>query len=128
MNNLLLYYGSVDARISASVTPRLPLIEIFIIKAPKGQLISKCLFGVFTFFQKPIENKSTSSKVEFDHSFFGRNVSLKKSFRICLTFSENTHFSGFFFNSKFSSTITMTNAASIAAKKLGCAIIFSLNC
>ena len=41
--------------------------------------------------------------------------------------SENTHFSGFFFNSKFSSTITMTNAARIAAKKLGCAIIFSLN-
>ena len=93
MNNLLSYYGSVDARISASVTPRLPLIEIFIIKAPKGQLISKCLFGVFSFFQKPIENKSTSSKVEFDHSFFGRNVSLKKSFQIFLTFSgtHNTH-------------------------------------
>ena len=51
----------------------------------------------------------------------------KKSFRIRLTFSENTHFSGFFFNSKFSSTITMTNAARIAAKKLECAIIFSLN-
>ena len=30
-----------------------------------GQLISKCLFGVFTFFQKMKENESTSSKVEF---------------------------------------------------------------
>ena len=54
---------------------------------PKGQLISKCLFGVFTFFQKTNENKSTSSKVKFVCSFFGRNVGLKKSFRICLTFS-----------------------------------------
>ena len=53
----------------------------------KGQLISKCLFGVFTFFQKTNENKSTSSKVEFVRSFFGRNVGLKQSFRICLTFS-----------------------------------------
>ena len=50
----------------------------------KGQLISKCLFGVFTFFQKTKKNKSTSSKVEFVRSFFGRNVGLKKSFRICL--------------------------------------------
>ena len=33
------------------------------------------------------ENKSTSSKVEFVRSFFGRNVGLKKSFRICLTFT-----------------------------------------
>ena len=52
----------------------------------KGQLISKCLFGVFTFFQKTIKKKSTSSKVEFVRSFFGRNVGLKQSFRICLTF------------------------------------------
>ena len=44
----------------------------------KDQLISKCLFGVFNFFQKMNENKSTSSKVEFDCSFFGRNVSLDK--------------------------------------------------
>ena len=36
--------------------------------------------------KKMNENKSTSSKVEFVRSFFGRNVSLKKSFRICLTF------------------------------------------
>ena len=55
----------------------------------KGQLISKCLFGVFTFFQKTNENKSTSSKVEFVRSFFGRNVGLKKSFRICLTFRKS---------------------------------------
>ena len=44
----------------------------------KGQLISKCLFGVLTFFQKTNENKSTSSKTEFVLSFFGRNVGLKK--------------------------------------------------
>ena len=54
---------------------------------PKGQLILKCLLGVFTFFQKMKENKLTSNKVEFVHQFFGRNVGLKKSFRICLTFS-----------------------------------------
>ena len=49
----------------------------------KGQLISKCLFAVFTFFQNTNENKSTSSKVEFVRSFFERNVGLKKPFRIC---------------------------------------------
>ena len=27
--------------------------------SPKGQLISKCIFGVFNFFQKTNENKST---------------------------------------------------------------------
>ena len=54
----------------------------------KGHLISKCIFGVFAFFQKTNENKSTSSKVEFVCLFFGRNVGLKKSFRICLTFRE----------------------------------------
>ena len=52
----------------------------------KGQLISKSLFGVFTFFQKTKENKLTSSKVELDRSFFGRIVGLKKSFQICPTF------------------------------------------
>ena len=30
---------------------------------PKGQLISKCLFGIFTFFQKTNGNKSTSRQV-----------------------------------------------------------------
>ena len=49
-----------------------------ILHSPKGQLISKCLFAVITFFQKTNENKSTSSKVEFVCSFFGRNVGLKK--------------------------------------------------
>ena len=53
----------------------------------KGYLISKCLFDAFTFFQKTNENKPTSSKVEFVSSFFGRNVGMKKWFRICLTFS-----------------------------------------
>merc|ERR1719264_1204622 len=64
------------------LTPPYISKDIFI----KGQLISKCLFGVFTFFQKTNENKWTSSKVEFVCSVFGRNFSLKKSFRICLTF------------------------------------------
>ena len=58
----------------------------------KGQLISKCLFGVFTFFQKTNENKSTSSKVKFVRSFFGRNIGLKKSFWICLTFNTLGYF------------------------------------
>ena len=44
----------------------------------KGQLILKCLFGCFTFFQKTNKNKSTSSKVEFVRSFFGKNLGLKK--------------------------------------------------
>ena len=44
----------------------------------KGQLISKCLFGVFIFFQKTNKNKSTGSKNEFVCSFFGRNVGLEK--------------------------------------------------
>ena len=44
----------------------------------KGQLISKCLFGVFTFFQKTNENKSTSSKVEFVCSFFWKKRRLEK--------------------------------------------------
>ena len=38
----------------------------------KGQLISKGLFGAFTFSQKTNENKSTSSKDELFRSFFGR--------------------------------------------------------
>ena len=50
----------------------------------KGQFISKCLFWCLHFLPK---NKSTSSKVECVCSFFGINVGLKKSFRICLTFS-----------------------------------------
>ena len=56
----------------------------------KGQLISKSLFVVFNFFQKTNKNKFElryhSSKVEFVCLFFGRNVGLKKSFRVCLTF------------------------------------------
>ena len=38
----------------------------------KGQSISKCLFGVFNFFNKTNENTSHSSKNEFIRSFFGR--------------------------------------------------------
>ena len=42
--------------------------------------------------KKTYKNKSTTmsiSKVEFVHSFFGRNVNLKKSFRLCLTFNSS---------------------------------------
>ena len=46
----------------------------------KGQLISKCLFGVFNFLHKMNENKSHSSKIEFFCSLFGGNVGLKNSF------------------------------------------------
>ena len=53
----------------------------------KGQIISKWFFGVFDFLQKTNKNKYHSSKVQFVCSFIGRNVSLKKSFRLCLTFS-----------------------------------------
>ena len=64
----------------------------------KGQLISKCLFGVFNFFQKTERNQVNlsyhSSKVEFAGSFFGRNAGLKKSFRLCLTFSNRALFCG----------------------------------
>ena len=56
----------------------------------KGQIILKCLFGVFNFLQKTNENKSHSSKIEFVCSFFGGNVGLKKSFRLFLTFSKNS--------------------------------------
>ena len=38
----------------------------------KGQIISKCLFGVFNFFQKTNENTSHISKNELIRSFFGR--------------------------------------------------------
>ena len=51
----------------------------------KGQIISKCLFGVFNFLQKnerkQVDLRFHSSKVEFVCSFFGGNVSLKKSFQ-----------------------------------------------
>ena len=35
----------------------------------KGQLISKCLFGVFNFFQKMNENKSTCDIIVKSNSF-----------------------------------------------------------
>ena len=48
----------------------------------KGQLISKCLFGVFNFFQKSNENKSTSGiivvKSNCFPSFFGRIEDISK--------------------------------------------------
>ena len=45
----------------------------------KGQLISKCLFGVFNFFHKPVnENKSTSNKVKFVCLIFWKERRLEK--------------------------------------------------
>ena len=58
----------------------------------KGQLISKCLFGVFNFFQKNEQKQADlrfhCNKVEFICSFFGRNIGLEKSFRLCMTFGK----------------------------------------
>ena len=59
---------------------RLPLFS-----DTKGQLISKCLFGVFNFFQKMNENKSTwgvivHSKVEFVCSFLEETSAWKNHF------------------------------------------------
>ena len=63
------------------------------IAVAKGQLILKCLFGVFNFLQKTNKNKSHSRKIEFLCSFFGGNFGLKKSFWFCQTFEiqENLH-------------------------------------
>ena len=47
----------------------------------KGQIISKCLFGVFNFFQKTNENTSNSSKNELICSFFEGIHSLTICFR-----------------------------------------------
>ena len=47
----------------------------------KGQIISKCLLGVFNFFQKTKENTSHSSKNEFICSFFWRLHCLTICFR-----------------------------------------------
>ena len=49
---------------------------VYVFRA-KGQLISKCLFCVFNFFQTTNKNKSHSSKIEFVRSLFGGNVGLK---------------------------------------------------
>ena len=72
---------------------KLHFLEINICYAQlKVSQFRNVFFGVFTFFQKMNKNKSTSSKVKFVRSFFGRNVSLKKSFWICLTFSTLLNF------------------------------------
>ena len=56
----------------------------------KDQLISKCFFGVVKYLKKTelkqVNLRCHSSKVEFIRLFFWRNVSLKKSFRLYLTF------------------------------------------
>ena len=62
----------------------------WVVGCTKGQLILRCLLGVFTFFWKTKENKSKSSKVEIVRLFFGSNIGLKKSFQICLTFDRDS--------------------------------------
>ena len=49
--------------------------------SPKGQLISKCLFGVVNFFQKTNGNTSHTSKNKLVCSFFGRIHGLTICFR-----------------------------------------------
>ena len=46
------------------------------IKHAKGQIISKCLFGVLNFFQKTKNKKPHTCENEFIRSFFGRIHSL----------------------------------------------------
>ena len=58
-----------------SIVHRLKVLQIY-----KGQVISKCLLGVYTFSQKTNENKSTSSKDELFRSFFGRKCDTKETF------------------------------------------------
>ena len=47
-----------------------------------------CLQFLPKYERKQVHLRYHSSKVEFVRSFFGRNVGLKKSFRLCLTFSD----------------------------------------
>ena len=56
----------------------------------KGQLISKCLFGVFSFFQKTNKNKLTWGIIAVKLNSFVRYLEVllsKKSLRLFLTFS-----------------------------------------
>ena len=46
----------------------------------KGQLILKCLIGVFNFLKKTNKNKSHSSKIEFICPFLGGNIGMKNNF------------------------------------------------
>ena len=80
-------FGTIWRKLAQNFCGLLRKAELYL---PKGHLISKHFFGVFTSSKQMNETKSTRSKVEFICSFFGRNVGLKKSFRICLTFNIDT--------------------------------------
>ena len=58
------------------VRPSIPWSRI------KGQIISKCFFGVFNFLQKTNENTSHTSKNKFICSFFGRIQAWQFAFEI----------------------------------------------
>ena len=68
-------HSSLVATVARRATPRHSLLPA---ATAKGQLISKCFFGVADFLQETNENKSHSSKIEFIRSIFGGNVGLKK--------------------------------------------------
>ena len=74
--------GDVGARRAKSPPDFLDVekgIEAWNKQTIKGQSISKGFFGVYEIIeQKQVDLKYHSSKVEFIHSFFGRNVALKK--------------------------------------------------
>ena len=71
------------------------ILEILFTWFPKGQLISKCLFGVFKFFpkneRKQVDLRYHSSWVEFFRSVFGRIEDTKKFFWNQLTFRREKH-------------------------------------
>ena len=57
-------------------------VRYILLALAKGQLISKCLFGFFIFFQKTNEDKSTRGFIVVGSNV--GNVGLKKSFQLCL--------------------------------------------
>ena len=59
--------------------------------------------------QKQVNLRFHNSKLEFVHLFFGGNVGLKKSFRLCLTFSDRENYrSGICKNFEITITIFQT--------------------
>ena len=81
------HVACIDCWVREAIVRNLRWVTLFLGRALKGQLISKGLFGAFTFSQKTNENKSTSSKDELFRSFFGRKWQHHKTFWNKLTFS-----------------------------------------
>jgi hypothetical protein len=72
--------------------------------------------------QKQVDTRFHGSKVEFICSFCGGNVGLKKSFRLCLTFSESMEI--FFFDTfnKYNLSVHKGVCNGIKKKKKHCAL------